>query len=56
MNEILKYTGVIILLVGVVVLAAPFFSGTMTNTLLLVGLLLILVGFFTHIFLNKKLD
>ena len=56
MNEILKYTGVIVLLVGVLVLAVPFFSGTMTNTLLLVGLLLILAGFFTHIFLNKKLD
>lgn len=56
MNELLKYVGVIILLIGVVVLAVPFLGGGMTNTLLLVGLFLIIAGFFVHIFLNKKLE
>lgn len=56
MNELMKYLGAIILLIGVAVLAVPFLSGGMTNTLLLVGLFLILAGFFTHIFLNKKYE
>ena len=56
MNELLKYVGAIILLVGVLVLAVPFFGGGMTNALLLVGLFLIIVGFFVHIFLNKKFE
>ncbi|WP_199851451.1 hypothetical protein [Parabacteroides pacaensis] len=56
MNELLKYVGAIILLVGVLVLAVPFLSGGMTNALLLVGLFLIIAGFFVHIFLNKKFE
>lgn len=56
MNEFLKYLGAIILLIGVIVLAVPFFGGGMTNTLLLVGLVLIIGGFLVHIILNKKLE
>lgn len=56
MNELMKYLGAIILLIGVAVLAVPFLSGGMTNTLLLVGLFLILAGFFAHIFLNRKYE
>lgn len=56
MNELLKYLGVIILLIGVVVLAVPFLNGTQSNTLLLVGLGLILGGFFAHIFINKRIE
>lgn len=56
MNELMKYLGAIILLIGVAVLAVPFLSGGISNTLLLVGMFLILVGFFMHIFLNKKYE
>lgn len=56
MNELLKYLGVIILLVGVIILAIPFLSGEQSNTLLLVGLFLVLGGFFAHIFINKKVE
>lgn len=56
MNELLKYLGVIILLIGVAVLALPFLSGGQSNTLLLVGLALIIGGFFTHIFINKRIE
>lgn len=56
MNELIKYVGVIILLIGVAVLAVPFLGGGITNSLLLIGLLLIVAGFFVHIFLNKKLE
>lgn len=56
MNELLKYVGVIILLIGVGVLAIPFLSGQQSNTMLLVGLFLILGGFFAHIFINKKIE
>lgn len=56
MNELLKYLGVIILLLGVGVLAFPFLSGEQSNTFLLVGLFLILGGFFAHIIINKKIE
>lgn len=56
MNNLLKYLGVIILLVGVAILAVPFMQGIQSNTLLLVGLALIVGGFLAHIFLNKKVE
>jgi uncharacterized membrane protein HdeD (DUF308 family) len=56
MNELLKYLGVIILLIGVAVLAVPFLNGTQSNTLLLTGLGLIIAGFFAHIFINKRIE
>lgn len=56
MNELLKYLGVIILLVGVAVLALPFMQGIHSNTLLLVGMALIIGGFFTHIFMHRKVE
>ena len=56
MNELVKNLGVIVLLIGVVILAVPFLNGGMTNTLLLTGLGLIILGYLGHIVLNKKFE
>jgi len=52
----LKYLGVLILLIGVVVLILPTFLGNPSNTFLLAGMAIILVGFLGHIILNKKFE
>lgn len=41
------------MIVGVLVLAVPFFGGTTNNTNLLIGLLLVIEGFLGHIFVNN---
>ncbi|MDR1407548.1 MAG: hypothetical protein LBJ23_05825 [Tannerella sp.] len=52
----LKYLGILILLIGVVILTVPTIVGQSSNTFLLVGLTTIIVGFFAHIILNKKIE
>jgi hypothetical protein len=52
----LKYLGVLVLLIGVGVLTVPTIIGNSSNTLLSVGLLLIIFGYFGHILLNKKIE
>lgn len=51
-----QYIGVILILVGVVLQLYTYFSGQVesANTFLGIGLLLALVGYLAHIFLNKK--
>lgn len=56
MNELLKSLGVIVLLIGVAVLAVPAFTGGMSNSALLLGLGLIILGYLGHIVLNKKFE
>lgn len=56
MKELIKYLGVIVLLVGVVVLAVPAFQGALNNGILLVGLGIIILGYVGHIFINKRLE
>lgn len=56
MNELIKNLGVIVLLIGVIVLAIPAFNGGMTNTILLAGLGLIILGFLGHIVINKRIE
>ncbi len=53
MKELAKYSGVIVMIVGVLILAIPFFSGTTTNTTLLIGLLLVVQGFLGYLFVNN---
>lgn len=51
----LKYLGILILLIGVVVLAIPAMSGSMvSNSMLAIGLVLVILGYIAHIFLNKN--
>ncbi len=53
MKEIAKYTGAIVMLIGVAVLAIPFFQDTTNNTNLLIGLVLVIEGFLGHIYVNN---
>lgn len=53
MKELAKYSGVIVMIIGVLILAVPFFGGTTTNTTLLIGLVLVLEGFLGHLFVNN---
>lgn len=53
MKELAKYSGVIVMIIGVLVLAIPFFSGTTNNTNLLIGLVTIIEGFLGHLFVNN---
>lgn len=55
MNELLKNLGVIVLLIGVLILAVPAMTGGVSNTILLAGLGLIILGYIGHIVLNKKI-
>lgn len=56
MSAILKYLGVLILIIGVAILAIPSLTGGQSNTLLAVGLVVIIIGYMAHIFLNKKVE
>ncbi len=53
MKEIARYSGVLVMLIGVVVFAINFFAGTTNNTNLLIGLLLVIEGLLGHIFVNN---
>ncbi|WP_459188963.1 hypothetical protein ACGE0T_02455 [Parabacteroides sp. APC149_11_2_Y6] len=56
MNELLKNLGVIILLIGVIILAVPALNGGISNSILLAGLGVIILGYISHIVINKRLD
>lgn len=53
MKELIKYIGIIFILIGVGTLAFTKLTGVSTNKWLLVGLLFVLVGFIGHIVINK---
>jgi len=53
----LKYLGVLVLIIGVLVLAIPYLTGgTASNMILMSGIILIIVGYLSHIFLNRKIQ
>ena len=54
MEGIGKYLGAIILLVGVLVLAIPAFTNSISDKSLMIGLFLVVVGFFAHIILARR--
>ena len=54
--SVLKYLGIFILLIGVAVLVLPTILGNPSNTYLMACLIVIIVGFFAHILLNRKFE
>jgi uncharacterized membrane protein HdeD (DUF308 family) len=56
MNTLLKYLGVFVLLIGVGILAVPTITHKLSNSTLLIGLIVIIVGYLGHIYLNKKVE
>lgn len=49
-----KYLGAILQLIGVLVLAIPFFLKSTTNFTLIAGIVLVILGFVLHILLGRK--
>lgn len=56
MSELVKNLGVIVLLIGVIILAVPAITGSVTNTILITGLAVIILGYISHIVINKKAE
>ncbi len=53
MKDLAKYSGVIVMLIGVAVLVIPFFMGTTANSNLIIGLILVIDGLLGYIFVNN---
>ena len=56
MNELIKNLGVIVLLIGVVILVVPFFTGGMTNSILLTGMVFSFIGYLGHIVITTRIE
>jgi drug/metabolite transporter (DMT)-like permease len=56
MNNLLKYLGIVVLLIGVAILAVSSFTSGVTNAILLLGAGVVIAGYLLHIYLNKKID
>jgi hypothetical protein len=54
MSNVLKYLGVLILLIGVVILAVHAMTGAVSNSILLAGLGIIIIGFLLHIVIGRR--
>ena len=50
----MRYTGIIIVLLGALALIVPAFANFETNTTLLIGMVLLVAGAIVHIFVTKK--
>lgn len=55
MENVLKYCGVILAILGVLVLAIYHFA-VKTNAMLVIGLVLILAGLVAHVVVNKRIQ
>ncbi len=56
LQELLKNTGLLIILAGVVLLSVVVFTKVQTNSNLAISLVLIVGGLLAHIFINKLID
>lgn len=56
MKDLMKYLGVVVLLIGVIILAIPAAQGALNNTILVIGFGIIIAGYLGHIMLNKKAE
>lgn len=56
MKELFKNVGPILMLVGVVLLAIYYFTQSNSNSYLISAGILMVIGFFTHILVNKKVN
>ena len=54
MKNLLSYLGVIIVIIGVIVLGVSVLTDSVRNTMLLISALLVILGLFLHIFLNRE--
>ncbi|MEG1616644.1 MAG: hypothetical protein RR202_06610 [Bacteroidales bacterium] len=56
MKELIRNAGVILVLIGVAILAVPYFTHAMSNTLLITGLAVIILGVIATIVFNRIAD
>lgn len=56
MNTFLKYSGIFVQLIGVLLLVIPFFGNFQSNTTLIIAWLLIVSGFVLYILINKRIS
>lgn len=50
----MKYTGIIIVLLGALALIVPSFANCESNTTLVIGMILLIAGAIVHIFVTRK--
>ena len=53
MSLLLKYAGIIVVLIGAAIIAIPFFTNSLSNGVLVAGLVIEIVGIFLTIFLGR---
>ena len=56
MKEFLKNGGIIIAIIGIIILGIAQFSGSNNNLLLGISAILIVIGFFSYILVNKMIE
>lgn len=56
MNELLKYLGSILILIGVAILALYFFGISQSNAMLATAGIVMIVGLVTHIVINRHIN
>jgi uncharacterized membrane protein HdeD (DUF308 family) len=56
MKYLLKHLGLLLILMGAFLIIVPYFTHHQTNNLLLMGWLLIFLGFISYSFIHKKTD
>ncbi|MDR3137420.1 MAG: hypothetical protein LBT73_00860 [Tannerellaceae bacterium] len=56
MSGLVKNIGVILLLIGVILMAGTYIGGALTNSILIIGMALVLAGYVVHIVVNKKVE
>lgn len=56
MKDLLKNMGLISILLGVVILSIAVFFESQTNVKLVISLILVVIGLFGHILLNKYVE
>ena len=56
MKEFLKNGGIIVAIIGIIILGIAQFSGSNNNLLLGISAILIVIGFFSYILVNKMIE
>jgi len=56
MSNLIKYSGLLIILIGVVLLVFSFVKGVTGNTGLITSLLLVVTGFVVYLLTNRYYD
>ena len=56
MKTLMKFLGPILILIGVIILSVYFFTSSSSNTYLATASIIMIVGFFAHILINRKVQ